>query len=311
MATRESLDPYLLRVLYTLLTEKSVSRAALRLNQSQPAMSVALKRLREIVDDPILVRGKGGMVPTERGQDLLEHARVALNEIARIVEPKKPFDPMRSTREFRLGTRDHMTMFLVPRLVERLRSLAPNARLHISALGADFDYELGFEHESLDVAVGNWLSPPDHYRMQPLFEDEVASLISRHHRFAERQWTLEEFLRLPHIAPTSTVAGQRTVIDAYLASQRLQRNVVVTMSYFSLIPYTLAETDLVFTASRRLCEHFAATIPLKVVKPPIDFPPMRYSQLWHERTHQSPECTWLRRQISEAARSLGSSAPTG
>jgi len=304
MATRESLDPYLLRVLYTLLVEKSVSRTALRLNQSQPAISVALKRLREIVDDPILVRGKGGMVPTERGADLLEHARNALNEIGRIVEPKKPFDPARSTREFRIGTRDHMTLFLVPRLVERIRVLAPGTKLHISALGADFDYEVAFERDSLDVAIGNWLAPPDHYHLQALFEDDVASLVAANHRYASRPWSVEEYLRLPHVAPTATVVGQRNVVDAYLASQRMQRNTVITLSYFSLIPYTLCDSDLVFTSSRRLCEHFAALLPLKVVQPPIAFPPMRYSQLWHERTQQSPECVWLRRQIQDAARAL-------
>jgi len=182
--------------------------------------------------------------------------------------------------------------------------LAPATKLHISALGADFDYEVAFERESLDVAIGNWLAPPDHYHLQALFEDDVASLVAANHRYANRTWSADEYLRLPHVAPTATVVGQRNVVDAFLATQRMQRNVVITLSYFSLIPYTLCDSDLVFTSSRRLCEHFAALLPLKVVQPPIAFPPMRYSQLWHERTHQSPECVWLRRQILDAARAL-------
>jgi len=303
MVNREPLDSHLLRVLYVLLTERSVTRAAIRLNQSQPAISVALKRLRDITGDPILVRSKAGMVPTERGLMLLEHAKAALNEISHIVEPAKTFDPMRATREFRIGARDYLTTFFIPRIVADLRTHAPHCKLTVAALGPHLNYEQALEEGTLDLVIGNWPSPPEHYRLQPLYEDEIASLISRESRFAKRPWTVEEYLRLPHVAPPSYIAGQRNVVDALLATQRLQRNVIVTLPYFGMIPYILCDTDLVFTSSRSFCEHYARLLPLAVVKPPLALPTMRFYQIWHERTQHAPECAWLRKQVLAAGRS--------
>src|SRR5690606_15843552 len=98
--TREPMDTHLLRILQILLTEQSVSRAAIKLGLSQPALSNSLRRLRDITGDPILVRGKAGMVPTSRGLELLAHANEALSAIERITQPPGAFDPARTTREF-------------------------------------------------------------------------------------------------------------------------------------------------------------------------------------------------------------------
>lgn len=304
MTSREPLDAGLLRVLCVLVTERSVTRAALRLNQTQPAVSLALKKLRGITGDPILVRSKAGMVPTERGQALLEHAKIALNEIGRIIEPPRAFDPLHSTREFHVGTRDFRNTFFIPQVIARLRAQAPNAMLTVSAIGPDLNYEGALEDGTLDLVIGNWPSPPKHLRIQQLYEDTMASLVSRDHRFAKRTWTQDEYLRLPHIAPTSHAAGQRNLVDAFLASQRLRRNVVVTLPYFGLIPYVLCDSDLVFTSSRSFCEHYARLLPLVVLRPPIAYPRLRFYQLWHDRTQRAPECVWLRQQILDAGRSF-------
>ncbi len=100
---REAIDTYLLRVLHTLLMERSVTRAAVKLNQSQPAISAALRRLRDITGDPLLVRGKSGMVPTEYGLRLLEPTQNALREIERIKVQQHNFDPATSMRCYRIG----------------------------------------------------------------------------------------------------------------------------------------------------------------------------------------------------------------
>lgn len=93
MHGRDHLDTYLLRVLHTLLTEQSVTRTAVRLGQSQPAISNTLKRLREITGDAILVRGKSGMVPTERGRELLLLAEQSLAAMDRIARPRSSSIP--------------------------------------------------------------------------------------------------------------------------------------------------------------------------------------------------------------------------
>ena len=121
MHRKDHLDTYLLRVLYTLLTEQSVTRTAVKLGQSQPAISNTLKRLREITGDAILVRGKNGMVPTERGHDLLSLAQQSLEAMERIARPSQDFDPGNTTRTFHLGAPDYLDAFFLPNIVERLR----------------------------------------------------------------------------------------------------------------------------------------------------------------------------------------------
>src|SRR5690606_33502647 len=132
MATRrggDGLDTYLLRVFGILMAERSVSRAALKLNQSQPAVSVALRNLRAIFNDPLLVREKSGMVPTERALALLEHARAALGEIDAMLAPEEAFRPDTSQQVFRIGSPDYLAPAFAAGVVNRFRREAPNARL--------------------------------------------------------------------------------------------------------------------------------------------------------------------------------------
>jgi DNA-binding transcriptional LysR family regulator len=107
------------------------------------------------------------------------------------------------------------------------------------------------------------------------------------------------------LVPTPYSVGQRGAIDVHLARERIKRNATVTMPYFSLAPYVLAESDLVFTTTRRFAEHYIRFLPLKMVRVALDFPTMQYYQLWHERSHHSDEIRWLRGLIAAAAESLG------
>ncbi|HEX7388042.1 MAG TPA: LysR family transcriptional regulator, partial [Castellaniella sp.] len=132
MSTRrgnETLDTYLLKVFCILMAERSVSRTALKLNQSQPAISVALKNLRAIFGDPLLVREKGGMVPTGRALDILEHARSALGAIDAMLESEEVFDPSRSQQVFRIGSPDYLAPAFAASVVAQFRREAPHARL--------------------------------------------------------------------------------------------------------------------------------------------------------------------------------------
>jgi DNA-binding transcriptional LysR family regulator len=300
MSQREPIDVHLLRALCALVTERSVTRAAIRLNQSQPATSLALKKLRAITGDPILVRSKTGMAPTDRGLALLEHAKAALEEIGGIVASRRGFDARQTMRAFRIGTRDFRTSFFLPRLISRLRANAPCATLSLVTIDPHMSYEAALEDGTLDVVIGNWPSPPEHLRIQELHQDTMAALVCRKHPYAKRAWSLDEYLRLPHIAPPSDRAGQRNLVDAFLASRHLRRNVVVTLPDFGLAPYVLSGSDLVFTGSRIFCEHYAVQMHLVVREPPIEFPPLRSYQLWHERTQHAEDCMWLRQQIVEA-----------
>ena len=298
---REQLDLHLLRVLQSLLKEHSVSRTAIRLGMSQPAVSNALRRLREITGDPILLRGKKGMVPTERGPFLLAQATEALQAIERLSASAEPMDPSQSTRVFNLGAPDYLDGAFIPEIAERVRRQAPQARLVVHTISPDQDYVQALEEGELDVVIGNWLEPPEKLHLARLFDDEVVCMLGRHHPLAQRGLSLQHYLDMPHLAPSAHVTDKRGFIDGCLAEQGISRQVQMVVPYFGLVPGILSRTDLVFTTNRQFAEYYARILPITVLPCPVHFPLMRFYQLWHPRTHNAAELLWFRRCIAQAA----------
>ncbi len=298
----ESLDVHLLQVLYALLTEKSVSNAARRLNQSQPAVSTSLRRLREITGDQLLVRSRNGMTPTERGQSLLEPVRIALSQIEMIGVQQIHFDPAQSRHVFNLATPDFLSAVTLGELLRRIRREAPNTTVIMHSLGHDFDYTTALETGMLDAVIANWPQPPEHLRLAPLFQDDVVCLMRKTHPLANGELNLESYLAAEHLAPTPYTVGQRGIIDLHLARERLKRNIVAYVPYFSMVPYMLLQMDAVFSAPRFFAKHYCSLMPLKMLDIPIDFPRIPFYLLWHERSHHSEECRWFRELIVSVLR---------
>ena len=301
---REPLDTYLLRVLQALLTEQSVSRTALLMGQSQPAISNALRRLRHITGDQILLRGKSGMIPTARGEELLSYANEALAAIERIANPPVEFDPAVSEREFHIAAPDYLDAVFLPNIAERLRREAPHTKLIVHPISNYANYATLLEDGTLDVVIANWLEPPQQLHMSRLFDDEVVCMLGSHHPLAERGISLKHFLELPQLAPTPYIAQRKNFIDGCLAEQGLRRRVQMTVPYFGLVPYVLMRTDMVFTTGRQFAQHYAKYLPITVLPSPFEFPPMRFYQLWHRRSHKAQDVIWLRRRITEVADGL-------
>ncbi|MCX9154532.1 LysR substrate-binding domain-containing protein [Niveibacterium sp. 24ML] len=298
----DSMDVHLLRVLHAVLAECSVTKAALRLNQSQPAVSTALRRLRDITGDQLLVRSRNGMTPTERGAALLEPVKLALAQIESIAVKQVRFDPAKSRRVFNIATPDYLNAVILGEVVARLRKFAPHSQVVFHSLGPDSDFTQALESGELDVVIGNWPQPPELLRMTSLFEDDLVCVMRKDHPYAKRPLTTERYLEAEHLAPTPYSVGRRGVIDMHLARERIKRNVVAYVPYFGLVPYLLLQTDMIFTGPRVFAEHFAKLMPLAVTEVPIDFPKMNFYLLWHDRTHLADECRWFREQIVSVAR---------
>lgn len=300
----DPLDTYLLRVFVLLVSERSVSRTALRMNQSQPAVSAALKRLRDILGDPLLVREKGGMVPTARALELVSNAKSALAEIDRMVEQPQAFEAPTSRQLFRIGAPDYLAPIFLSSASVRFRREAPQARLSLHSLGPTFDFEASLAEGDLDVVIGNWPEPPDRMHLSMLLEDEIVCLMATSHPLAHRPMTMEDYLRAAHVVPMPYSISQRGVVDVTLAALRVARDERVSVQSFSAAPYLLPDTDLVFTTTRHFAQFYAAMLPLAIVAAPIQFPPMRFYQLWHERNHHSPGHRWLRRLLADCGRGI-------
>lgn len=303
-----NLDLHLIRILYLLLVEKNVSRVALKLNQPQPSISASLRKLRELTGDPILVRGARGMVPTQHGEGLLKPAKRILDEAESLFVRKAPFQPEDATRTFHIAAPDYLDARFLPNVVALLRRGSPGSKVVIHALGPGQDYLRMLSDGDMDLVIANWDEPPAHLHISKLFEDPIICTMRADSPYARRTapdaMTLEDYLDLPHVAPTQMLPGYHGVIDAHLERLGLQRRVAVESPYFGVIPYMLTQSDLVLTTGRQFISAFEKTLPLKSFTVPVKFPPMRFYQLWHQRVHQSTEHKWLRDQVSSAARAL-------
>jgi len=303
-----NLDLHLIRILYLLLVEKNVSRVALKLNQPQPSISASLRKLRELTGDPILVRGARGMVPTQHGEGLLKPAKRILDEAESLFVRKAPFQPEDAARTFHIAAPDYLDARFLPNVVALLRRGSPGSKVVIHALGPGQDYLRMLSDGDMDLVIANWDEPPAHLHISKLFEDPIICTMRADSPYARRTapdaMTLEDYLDLPHVAPTQMLPGYHGVIDAHLERLGLQRRVAVESPYFGVIPYMLTQSDLVLTTGRQFIRAYEKTLPLKSFTVPVKFPPMRFYQLWHQRVHQSTEHKWLRDQVSSAARAL-------
>lgn len=297
----QGLDSYLLKVFCLVITERSVSRVALRMKQSQPAISAALRKLRDIFGDPLLVREKGGMVPTERALALLSHAKAALAEIDQMVQLPENFDPKNSKLTFRIGAPDYIAPSFMASVVESVRREAPSARLVIHSLGPNFDFERSLAEGELDVVIGNWPEPPPRMHLSMLLEDKIVCLVNARHPLATKGMTTESYAKGVHIVPMPYSSSHRGVIDSILASLRIVREECVTFQSFTTAPYLLQHTDLIFTTTLHFARFYADLLQLVILPAPINFPPMRFYQLWHERNHKSPAHRWIRRILSNCS----------
>lgn len=311
----DKIDLHLIRVLLTLITERSVSRAALQLQSTQPAISAQLKRLRELTGDPLLVRAGGSMVPTVAALQLIGPATSILNDAEHMFSTRshtKPIDVATSTALFRVAASDYLDPLFLPNLVTHIKQLAPRVKLEIEPLTDHFDYRRYLASGDVDLVIGNWLQPPGELHLGSLLTDEVVCLVSTHNPLANpavsRQWTIEKYLATEHVAPMPLHPGAIGVIDEHLMAQGLTRNIVVRCAHFGVIPTMVADSQLVMTTGRLFCSRYEQSLPVAIVPCPVPFPPLIYYQLWHDLTHRSPSMKWFRDQVREVARALASSA---
>lgn len=300
----DKIDLHLIRVLNTVLTERSVSRAAIRLGMYQPAVSAALKRLRELAGDPILVRSGAGMVPTDAGLRMIEPSANILRAAGMLFSDARGFEPATAKTTFRLAASDYLDPLFLPRLVAQIKLQAPRCHIEIHPLSAAADYHASLAQGQVDIVIGNWPAPPDDLHMGRLFGDEVVCLVASDHPAVRRGWDSASWLAAEHIAPTAMHPGARGVIDDHLDSLGLARNITVRCPHFGLIPAMVASSLLILTTGRQYCERFTGLLPLKILPCPIEFPRMMYYQLWHERTHASNAARWLREHVRAVAETL-------
>jgi DNA-binding transcriptional LysR family regulator len=293
-------DLNLLVLLAELLREKSVSRAARRAGLSQPAASHALRRLRELFDDELLVRVGRRMVPTPRALELGPPLERALASMSTLVAPPAAFDPRTAKRSFRIATADLQQVVLFPRLLSILAGEAP---------GLDLVVDPGIHHVADRLAAGELdlglfpLRARDRLpglREHVLLHDHFVCLVRRGHPLARRQPDAKRFAAARHafVAPGGVRGG---VVDDVLAERGLTRRVAFQAAQFLVAPFVVAETDLVITVPAQVARLFTRLLPLAAFEPPVPLGGFSMSLVWHERFDADPAHRFLREAVIRSA----------
>ena len=307
----DQIDGFLLRVFVAVLEERSVSLAAIRLNLPQPTVSAALMRMRRAVGDPLVTRGRHGMVPTERAEAILDQARSLLAEFEKMCRHGEDEGGLASRHLFSIGTLDYMGPTFVPLIVREVLQASPLATVQVHQLSVDYDYMEALENGPLDLVIGSWSDPAPKLRHLNLFSDEIVCLVRKGHPLIREGFDQNSYLNAEHICPVPYHVDRLGAIDAHLAKLGLKRNIRVVLPTFNGIANLVANSDLVFTTGRGFAQGHARGLSLRIVPAPIRFPTMDFRLLWHERSQRASEDQRVRTNISKKLRQYFQSIGTG
>lgn len=291
-------DLKLLRLLTLVHALSSVSKAAEAMDLSQPAASLALGRLRRILNDPLFVRGTGGMLPTARCDEVTAAAREALSLIDNAVHAPVAFDPQTARRDFVVTLSDIGEMVFLPKLMAHISRHAPYCNLRSKALSARELPEM-LESGQVEMAVGFFpdLERPGFF-MQKLFEHRFVCLVRKEHpRVTGAKVPLSVFLELPH-AVVEPEGRSHELFERLLKSKGLARRVQLSIPHFMSVPAIVAATDMIVTVPRAVAEYFVRFGELRIVHPPINTQRYALKQHWHARFNSDPALRWLRGEVA-------------
>lgn len=296
-----AIDMNLLVALDALLREVSVGRAAQRIGLSQPATSHALRRLRALIGDPLLVRVGARMELTPRAEALRRPLAEALDQVRGLFDAEG-FEPATSTRRFRLMMPDHVVDLVLPDLSEAATREAPGVRLDVAPWRgpATMTPELA---RSVDLVIGCTAEAFAGFHRQRLFTDTEALAVRRDHPVGAGLARRPAFLAARHVAVVGR--GQREdPIDTWLREKDLARPIAMVVPGYLQALHLAARTDLVAFVPRRLIEVTAGPLGLAVVAPPIDPGPYEEYLFHPTRTQVDPGAIWLRRHVLAIGRKL-------
>lgn len=294
------IDVNLLVAFDTLLRERNVTRAAERAGVTQSAMSHKLRRLRELFGDPLLVRGRGGMVPTPRAEALSRRLRQGLVALARTLGDPDGFDPQRASRVFRIVSPDLFDLLELPGLLERLAVEAPRVQVAIVPLPERLlerletgDVDVAIVPELLDETASFGEATPLDLTRRTLFRDAFCCFVRAGHPLLERPGglTLEAFTELGHILVSPRGEGPG-LVDQLLSARGLERRVTCRVPSFASALAITARSDLVLTgpeALGKIAEGRLVRLPA-----PLPLPRHAITMVWHPRYTADPAHRWLR-----------------
>jgi DNA-binding transcriptional LysR family regulator len=306
-----TLDLNLLRVFDEVMAERNLTRAAGNLSMTQPAVSNALKRLRDALDDELVVRAGYGVEPTQQALALWPAVREALAHLRAAIEPTA-FDAAQADSSFTLAMADATAALLIPPLIKIIEANAPGVSLRVQPLTTRDPRGL-LESSDLDAAIGYFPvafaaitlrdmqdGTPDTIRYERLYESQYVCVMRREHPLAHRSLTLDAYCEAHHLL-VSFSGRPFGFVDEALATIKRSRRVVLTVNQFFTAGRVVANSDLLTVLPRHFLSSTGMQHELAVRPLPMELPPVHVDMLWHRRQQARPAHSWLRAMVSDAA----------
>lgn len=295
-----AVDLNLLKLFEALVRERSVTQAGLRLGLSQPAASRALGRLRTMLGDRLVVRGKLGLELTPRGEALAGPVTRLLDDARGIVSPPV-FDPAAAMGRITIAAHDHLGLMVLAGLIARFERHAPALSLHIAQPAGD-NVRL-VEQGAADLALGVFEALPGSLHQRGLYTDSFVCVVRSDHPAVADGLGLERYVALRHITVTISGVGE-SAVDVALSTLGLTRHVVLRVPHFLAGAMLVADSNMILTLPSRLARLLAKRLPLALLDVPLQVAPISPAMIWHERFHGDPAHAWVRQQLVEVVASF-------
>ena len=308
----KNIDLNLLVYLDVLLRERNVTRAAESLGISQPAMSNGLRRLRELFSDPLLVRTSGGMSPTERAERLQPKVREVVASIKKVVQPDRQFDAASANRVFRISVSDYSESTLLPHMLRRMRSEAPDVTLDILT-PSDVNYQ-DLEQGSVDLVINRFDVLPQSFHQRSIWKDSFSCIFS-HQNPIRNNFNLETYLKAGHVWVSKTGMGvgvgidpgaSQTLgwVDEALAKLGKKRRIRVFTRHYEAAMRLADLRDLIITLPSRAANLLKDDPSVIILPPPFEIPKFELTMAWSPLLQHNPAHKWMRRLIADVARNV-------
>jgi len=312
-------DLNLLVYLDALLRERNVTRAADQLGLSQPAMSNGLRRLRDLFEDPLLVRTSDGMTPTERAEELQPVVRELLSTIDKAVQPRSDFDAHTAKRVFRIMASDYAESTLLPRILLRLRESAPGISLDIMT-PSDVSFQ-DVEQGKVDMAINRFDALPQSFHQKDIWQDGFSCLMRANHPVLE-DFTLDSYLGAQHVWVSKTGMGvgvgvnpddvQRLGwVDEALTRLGKKRHITLFTRHYQAAMLLAEQTDLIVTLPSKAAVLQQDNARVVIKAPPFLIPPIDLKMAWSPLLHHNPAHRWIRQLTIDAAKEVARHPKSG
>ena len=299
----------LLVALDLLLSEESVTRAADRQGVTPSAMSHALRSLRELFDDPLLVRAGNNMTPTPLAEKLRRPLRMALRDLERTISSGIDFVPATARRSFVVLAPDFLSTLILPSIATILVEEAPGIEIEVRPVrrrGSSLrlaDTEALAEGD-VDVVLAALAVDESRLHREMLYPERFVCLVRDDHPTVGESLDLETYVATPQALITITDERTPTWIDEALAGHGLERRIAVRTRFFISAALLVSESDLLLTCPFQLARYFVDRLPVRIVEPPLQLPTYEEFMVWHPRFDADPGSRWLRSVVRQAVRDL-------